>query len=121
MIKLLDIDVDNAVAFVISGKISRDDMVQIFDLAREKVEKYGNVVVLEKIESFGDIDLEGIYEEIKYLYEFGISSFTKVAIVTDKKWIEVAVRLEDKIFRNIDMETFGLDEQEKAIEFLRNA
>ncbi len=119
MIKLLDTGIENGIGFVISGKITRDETAQIFDLAREKVEKHGRVVVLEKIESFDGFDLKAIYDEIKYLYEVGISSFTKVAVVTDTKWIEVAARLEDKIFRNIDIETFPLDAQDKAIEFLR--
>ena len=46
---------------------------------------------------------DAIVEKFKFLFDFGISHFSKLAVVTDKKWIHKIVDIEDKIFKNIDM------------------
>jgi hypothetical protein len=50
-----------------------------------------------------------------------MSNISKVAVVTDKKWIMKVTRLEAKIFRNIEIRCFRLNEKSLAIEFLKNA
>ena len=51
----------------------------------------------------------------------GISRITRIAVITDKKWMQRAVVLEDKVFRNIDMKWFGSEEKDEAIAFLAAA
>ena len=58
--------------------------------------------------------------EIQYLFEMGISNISRVAIVTDKQWVAKIVSFEDKIFRNIDMQCFPLEEKADAVDFLRS-
>ncbi len=61
---------------------------------------------------------DAIVEKFKFLFDFGISHFSKLAVVTDKKWIHKIVDIEDKIFKNIDMKGFAFEEKDKAIGFL---
>jgi hypothetical protein len=49
----------------------------------------------------------------------GTDNTSKVAIMTDKKWLSHIVKLEDKLFPSIDIQCFNLEEQELAVEFLR--
>lgn len=50
-----------------------------------------------------------------------MSNIVKVAVLTDKKWIKHIVNIEDKLFRNIQLKCFPIEEQEEAIEFLKSA
>lgn len=119
MIKLEEIGIENAVAFHVAGKITESDMDMAFAEMKEKIRLHTNIVLYEQIDSFGGVELAGIIDKFKYLFDMGISNITKVAIVTDKAWIEKIVTLEDKIFRRIEMKVFSIDDKALAIEFLR--
>ncbi|MDX2319833.1 MAG: STAS/SEC14 domain-containing protein [Moritella sp.] len=119
MLEIIEIEIDNAVAFQMSGKITEDDMALVLGFAKEKIEHYGNIVLLEKIDSFSGVEFKAIIEEFKYLFDVGLSNIDKVAILTDKKWVEHVVNIEDKIFKSIDMKCFALEQQEQAIAFLK--
>ena len=118
MIKLLDIGIEYAVAFSISGKITEENMVFILNEAREKSKQNENIVILERIESFDGVSFSALIEEFKYLREVGFSNMKRVAVVTDKKWIAPIVNIEDKIFRSMDIKCFPLDQQDEAVKFL---
>ncbi len=51
----------------------------------------------------------------------GLSHFTKIAVVTHKRWLHKLVDLEDKLFKSISMKGFSIEEKDQAIEFLKNA
>ena len=121
MLEMIDIGINNAVAFQISGRITESDMNMVLGNAKEKIKSNGSIVILEKIDSFEGIEIAAIVEEFKYLFEVGMSNIAKVAILTDKKWIEHIVNIEDKIFRSIEMKCFPIEEQAEAIEFLKSS
>jgi hypothetical protein len=118
MIKLLDIGIEFAVAFSISGKITEDNMAFILNVAREKSKQNEHIVILERIESFEGVSLSALVEEFKYLREEGFSNIKRVAVVTDKQWIGPIVKVQDMIFRSMDIKCFPLDEQDEATKFL---
>lgn len=120
MIEMIDIEIDNAIAFQMSGKITASDMSLVLNAAKAKIEQHGNIVLLEKIDSFKGVEIAALVEEFKYLFDVGIANIDKVAILTDKKWIARIVNIEDKIFKSIDMQCFTLDQQPQAIEFLKS-
>jgi hypothetical protein len=39
--------------------------------------------------------------------------------VTDRKWMQKIVDLEDKLFRKIDMKCFSFEDKDKAVDFLK--
>ena len=119
MLELIDIGIDNAVAFRMNGKITKDDMTTVLSAMNVAIERYGQIHILERIDSLDGVELAAIAEEFKYLLEVGFSNISKIAILADKKWVEHIVAIEDKLFRNIDIRYFHLDEQEQAIDFLR--
>ncbi len=88
MLELIDIDIDNAVAFRVSGKVTEADMSVVLERAGEKVDQYGDIVFFEQIDSFDGIEVAAIIKEFKYLFDVGLSNIKKVAVLTDKKGIE---------------------------------
>lgn len=121
MIELLDIGIENAVAVRIFDKITESDMELVLNKAREKIENHGNIVIFEQLDSFKGIEVAAIVEEFKYLFDVGVSNISKGVLLTDKKWLKTIVGFEDKVFRNIEIKCFPLEEKEAAIEFLKNA
>ena len=120
MLEMMEIGIDNGVAFRISGKITESDMARILSEAKEKIDRHTNIVILEVIESFKGIEIAALVEEFKYLHDVGLSNISKVAVITDKKWLEKVVSIEDKLFKSIEMKCFSTEHQDSAIEFLKS-
>ena len=121
MLEMIDIGIEHSVAFRISGKVTESDMSLVLTDAKEKIDRHENIVLLEQIESFEGIEISAIIEEFKYLFEVGISNITKVAVLTDNKWLEIMINIEDTFFRTIKMKCFSVGDKDSAIEFLKNA
>ncbi len=119
MLELIDINVDNAVAFRLSGKVTKEDMSVVLSTAKQKIERYGDIVIFKQINSFEGVEIAAIVEEFKYLFDVGLSNIKKVAILTDKEWLETAANIEAKIFKSIEVRCFSLDEQLQATMFLK--
>lgn len=49
MLEMIDIGIENAVAFQLSGKITESDMTMVLGAAKEKIEDKGNIVILRKL------------------------------------------------------------------------
>jgi hypothetical protein len=120
MVKMLSLGIENAVAFEMSGKITKEDIELILNDAKRKIEKYGDIIIWKQIESFDGIELDSLVEEFNYLAEIGISNIKKVAIVTDKTWVEKIVTIEDKIFKDIEIRCFNFEELVFALSFLNS-
>jgi len=115
MLEMIEIGIENAKAFRMAGKITKSNVSLVLSDAKAKIECHGNIVIYEEIESFKGIEIAAIVEEFKYLFEVGISNIKKAALVTDKKWLEKIVKIEDKIFKKIEMKFFSIDDKELAV------
>lgn len=118
MIELLDFGIEDTVAWRIDGKVSEDDMERALDVARDVIDNLGYVNVYQEIESFDGIEWDAIEEKMKFLHEYGIRHFRKIAVVTDKQWLQKVITWEDHIFPKIDMRAFSMEEQARARNFL---
>ncbi|WP_428355431.1 STAS/SEC14 domain-containing protein [Methyloprofundus sp.] len=121
MLEILDIGVDKAVAYHLSGKISEEDMQLAFSVLKEKIEQYGEVYIYQEIDDFTGIEFDAVIEKIKYLFKNGISNISRIAVVTDKPWLRKIVGFEDKLFKSIDMQCFAQQDKALAVEFLTSA
>ena len=118
MIELIPTDMDDVVAWRIDGKVSEDDMEAALDAARDCIERCGHVNVYQEIAGFGGIEWDAIEEKMEFLREFGIKHFRRIAVVTDKQWMQTVIGWEDKIFRSIDMRAFSTEDKERTMNFL---
>jgi hypothetical protein len=121
MLEMIDIGFEKAVAYRVEGKITEEEMTSVFSIFKEKIDKDEKLIVYQEVVSFGGVEFDAIVEKIKFFINFGISHFSKIAIVTHKKWIHRLVDLEGKLFKNIDIKGFPIEEKDNAVEFLRNA
>jgi len=119
MLEFIDIGFDKAIAYRIGGKITEEDMTSAMSLFKEKIDNGEKLILYQEIVSIGGVEFDAMVEKLKFLSEVGFSHFSKVAIVTDKKWLNKIVDIEDKLFKNIDIKGFPIGEKDKAIEFLK--
>jgi hypothetical protein len=121
MLEMINIEVANAVAYRLEGKITEEEVKSVFSIFRKKIEKGEKLIVYQEIVSIGGVEFDAIVEKLKFLYDVGISHFDRIAEVTHKNWIQKIVDLEDKIFKSVDMKAFSVEEKDEAVEFLKGA
>lgn len=119
MLEMMDVGLENTVAYRVSGKITDDEMILALSTIKEKLAVYGYINIYQEVETIGGVELEAIVEKFKFLTEVGLSKIRKIAVVTDKKWMQKIIRLEDKIFKNIELESFSFSHKDAAITFLK--
>ncbi|WOJ92561.1 STAS/SEC14 domain-containing protein [Congregibacter variabilis] len=118
MLEFIEFDIEDAVAWRISGKVTEEDMQLALDALRDKIEAHGKVSVYQEIEGFSGVELDVIKDKMRFLSEFGVSFFKKIAVVTDKKWLQSVIAWEDKVFPGVDMRAFGTEDRDRAFNFL---
>ncbi len=121
MLEMIDIGVENAVAYCLKGKITEEEMNSIINAFKEKIEDGQKLVVYQEVVSIGGAEFDAMIEKFKFIRDFGFSHFDRIAVVTHTKWLHKIVDLEDKIFWNIQMKGFSFDEKDQAIMFLKNS
>jgi hypothetical protein len=123
MLELIDLGFDNIIAYRLGGKITEEEMTSVLSIFREKIDKGQKLIVYQEVVSIGGAEFDAMIEKFKFFKDvgFNFSHFSKIAVVTQSKWLHKIVDLEDKIFRNTDMKGFPIEEKDKAIDFLREA
>lgn len=120
MLEMIDIGVENTIAYRLGGKITEEEMTAILTIFKEKIDKGERLNVYQEVVSIGGVELDAMIEKFKFFREVGFSHFDRIAVVAHTKWLHKLVDLEDKIFKSIDMKGFSNDEKDQAIEFLKN-
>ncbi len=121
MLEIIDIGVEKGIAYRVGGKVTEEEMTSVLGLFKEKIAKDEKLIVYQEVVSIGGVEIDALVEKFKFFKDVGISHFSRIAVVTHKKWIHRLVDLEDKLFKNIEMKGFSLAEKDKAIEFLKKA
>lgn len=118
MLELIDCDIEGAVAWRLGGTITDDDMHLALDAVRSKLLNHEKVSVYQEILDFGGVELDAVMEKLRFLSEFGVSHFRRIAVVTDKQWMHKVIAWEDRIFSKVSMRAFTSEERERAFNFL---
>lgn len=120
MLEMIDIGVENTIAYRFGGKITEEEMTAILTIFKEKIDKGERLNVYQEVVSIGGVELDAMIEKFKFFREVGLSHFDRIAVVAHTKWLHKLVDLEDKIFKCIDMKGFSVDEKDQAVEFLKS-
>jgi len=121
MLEMIDIGIEKAIAYRVEGKITEEEMTSVISIFRNKIDSDEKLMVYQEVVSFSGVEFDAMIEKFKFFINVGISHFSKIAVVTHKKWIHKFVDLEGKLFKSIDMKGFPIEEKDKAIEFLKSA
>lgn len=103
------------------GNVSELDLKTVFDELDRKQTFYEKVNLYEEIESSNRVEMAAIKHKISQLITHAMPKIKKIAIMTDTSWLTRTAKLEDKIFKKIDIRAFAVAEKKNAIEFLQLA
>lgn len=119
MIEMIDVGVEDVIAYRVGGKVTEEEMKDILALFQGRIDKGEKLNIYQEVVSIGGVEFEAMAEKFRFFREVGFSHFNRVAVVTHKKWIHHLVDLEDKLFRSIEMKGFSIDDKDEAVAFLR--
>jgi len=119
MLEMLDIGLENVIDYRVGGKVTEEEMKSVLSLFRDKIDGGEKLIIYQEVVSIGGAEFEALVEKLKFFRDVGMSHFSRIAVVTHKKWLSRIVDMEDKLFKNIRMKGFLLEEKEQAIAFLK--
>jgi hypothetical protein len=120
MINLKNIKGKDIYTFSIDGKITEEDVKEIFVLLEEKAKQSSKIKILGTIDKFPDFkDLKEVGETIKIRLnaEHGIG---KYAILTNAHRVRTIIPICDMLTPKTSIKAFQPDEKDQAIEWLEN-
>ena len=120
MLEIIDIGIENVIAYRLDKKITEQEMVTVISMFRERIDKGEKLIVYQEVSGFGGVEFDAMVEKLKFFKEVGLSHFSRIAVVTHEKWIHKLVDLEGRIFKKINMKGFPVEEKDKAIAFLKD-
>ncbi|MEO8712041.1 MAG: STAS/SEC14 domain-containing protein [Parafilimonas sp.] len=118
MINLKNIKGKDIYTFSIDGKITKEDVKEIFALLEEKAKQNSKIKILGVINKFPDFkDLKEVGETIKIRLN-AQNGIGKYAILTNAHRIKAIIPIGNLLTPRIPIKAFHLDEKDKAIEWL---
>lgn len=106
----------SAIWIEINGKITRDDYRKLLEPMTEQFESGKPVSVLVQMKDYDGAELGAMWEDMKF--GFGhLKNLRRMAIVTDKKWLEVLTNVIDPLF-SAEMKPFSTEGEMEAWEWV---
>ncbi len=121
MLTTLDLGIPHNLAYSWSGKISEDDMLKVLGDIRQAAASGEKVSLYQEIHSFDGIELDALIEKVRLLFDISISSFDKIVLITDKKWMHKLANIEEKLFKDVSIQCFNAEHKAEALAFLQRA
>ena len=106
----------NILAYRVEGKLDSADIARAFAEVDERLAASGKIRVYAEVVSLTGMSVNAVWEDFRKSIEHWdvLPRIEKVALVTDIEWLRRAARLEDRIFRRMEMEAYTLAEREEA-------
>ncbi|WP_186576921.1 SpoIIAA family protein [Aquibacillus kalidii] len=110
-------DMPKVIEVEIGGKVSESDIEEFKKYFKQKEKEYDVLNVMITVNNL-EYSFEGFIENIKFEANH-LDKFNKVAVISDKKWVDAIGKLADQI-PNIQVENFNLNEREEALDWVRD-
>lgn len=100
-----------------SGRIEEEDVntaIQFIEAALQAEPRISAVMDLEKMEGF---TARALARDARYSFSNlrRLGRFHRIGVISDTEWVRAVVRMEDWLFRNIDIRSFSPSEREQAV------
>lgn len=107
---------DNIIGFIIDGPYDEMAVEKIQSEVNEKLEVYEKVSLYIEDTVNADISLKAVLKNLPFKIRTG-NRFERVAVVTDRKWLQVISNLE-KLFFNAEIRIFSCENRLEAIHWI---
>lgn len=118
----IDLKEPNMIALNIDGEITSETMTVGLDELIRLSTNMENGTMFYTIRNFQFPGLEALAVEFKKLPSLFnmIRKFDRIAVLADATWVKTVSEIEGKLIPGLQIKAFDLDEEEKALAFLRN-
>jgi hypothetical protein len=107
---------DNIIGFIIDGPYDEISIEEIQTQVHEKLEVYDKVSLYIEDTVNADISLKAVVKSFPFKIKTA-NRFERVAVVTDRKWLQLLSTLE-KLFFNADLRVFTTEQRLQAIQWI---
>ena len=121
MIDHIQTDSDRIVGMRVTGKITSSDVDAAVAMLDERLERYDGVSLVVVIDGLEGVSAAALMKDISYgLQQLPhLSRFHRVAVVTDRKWIRAAIKVEGKVLPGVQMKAFRAADEGAALAWVR--
>lgn len=112
MIQIIKSSKDDAIAFEVNGRVTKDDIRKLALPVEAVVKSQGNANALMVVNNFQGFTLSSFFEDLRFGLKH-MKDFDKIAVVGDKKWLETLVKIES-YFPKVNIKYFDTSEAREA-------
>lgn len=107
-------------AFRISGTLRGEDYDELIPAIEEKLEHNEYIGMLADLTQFDHMTAKALQRDLSYaMSKLGeYRRFRRVAVISDKGWIETTTKLAGRLFPRIEMRVFHNGELEEAMRWV---
>ncbi|MBS9523796.1 STAS/SEC14 domain-containing protein [Litoribacter ruber] len=112
---------ENTLMFKVGDKITQTEMQQMYTLIKARVEQGHTVNIYVEMEKFPSMTMGAIWEEVRQLvpdFKILLLKINKIALVTDKEWMQ---KISDGIYSiigNINFKSFSVSDKSTAKDWI---
>ncbi|MDC8001837.1 STAS/SEC14 domain-containing protein [Aequorivita todarodis] len=107
---------DNIIGFIIDGPYDEHAIERIQTQVKERLEVFDKLNLYIEDTVNADISLKAVVKSIPFKLKTG-NRFERVAVVTDRKWLQIISNLE-KLFFNAEIRIFSVQQRLEAIQWI---
>lgn len=121
MISILDLGLD-VIAYSVDGKVHSSDIERVFREVDVRLAAGGRFGVYLEVVSIPGITLPALLKDLKGAAQRMdvLGRVQKAALVTDSKWIRMAVPFDDKTLKGVQIRVFDLKDRAAAQAWVRS-
>ena len=122
MINILDLGLD-VIAYSVDGKVHSADIDRVFREVDVRLAAGGRFSVYLEVVSIPGITLPALLRDLKLAAQHVdvLGRVEKAALVTDNKWIRMAVPFDDKNLKGVQIRVFHMKDRLAAQTWVRSA
>lgn len=111
---------DNVITMSVSGRIEKAGINEAVTMLDDMLAQMQTANILVDLTHYEGMSMEALIADTRYglTHLNELNKYKRIAVITDKDWIEALIWLENKVFSQSDMRCFETDEREKAEAFV---
>jgi len=119
MLELISVPRHDVVGVRIDGKLSEDDVERCIQAIDRKFEEHERLRIYVELKSFGGIAFGALLSDLKYAFKH-LRDFDRKAVVSDRRWADLAAKAGDALFSSIQVKHFAPAEREAALAWVQS-
>lgn len=116
MIAIKPNKLETVIEVVIHGKITNKDMEDFKDQLKDKKGQHTKINLFLFVHEGTDLTLKALIDNLRLSVKHW-EEFHKIAIFSDKKWIEISAKISEYVPSAL-VRHYNLDERDKALEWI---